>query len=82
MWRSLFRIVGGQIGLFATLQRLKEILARLERIANDEDLDALKEIRDSGEIDQIEQIGKQNFAEQYRGFPTRHWRSSASSEKA
>ena len=61
--------MGGQIGLFATLQRLKEILARLERIANDEDLDALKEIRDSGEIDQIEQIGQQNFADLIQGLP-------------
>jgi hypothetical protein len=69
VWRSLFTIIGGDIGLFATLKRLKEILGKLDRIANQEDFDALKAIRDSGEIDDIEKVGH-DFADLISGLPS------------
>lgn len=58
LWKSVFDLVAGdgteaRPGLRAVLKGFREFLDKIEPIADDEDLDALKDMRDSGEIGAI-----------------------------
>ena len=54
VWKMIFGLVGGDPGFLATLTQMREILAKFEQIANDEDLDEICELKDSEEYKKIE----------------------------
>jgi hypothetical protein len=53
IWKLVFGVVGGDPGLLATLSKLNAVLDKITTIANNEDCDALKAMRDSGELDSV-----------------------------
>ncbi len=60
VWRTIFRYLGGDLGILATLRGINEVLDQLEPVAKSEDLDALKGLADGGITDKIEALA-QNF---------------------
>jgi len=46
LWKMIFGIIGGDPGFFSVLERIRDILDKLDKIAHDEDCDKLKAIQD------------------------------------
>jgi hypothetical protein len=64
LWRTIFAIAGGDgtpaaPGLFNVLERMTDFLDKVDAIAAAEDTGALKDMRDSGEIDTITQTAEE-----------------------
>jgi hypothetical protein len=55
LWKQIYGIVGGDKGIYANLNKMTDILCRMEKIAYAEDTDAICAIKDSGEFKQIDQ---------------------------
>src|SRR6185295_11182203 len=60
VWRTIFRYLGGDLGIIATLRQINATLDQLEPVAKSEDLDALKDLADGGITDKIDALA-QNF---------------------
>lgn len=67
VWKTLFTFVGGEQGLFATLKDLREIVDKLQNIADKEDWDALQKLQDDGEDQQIKEKAD-NFMAMIQGI--------------
>jgi hypothetical protein len=58
VWKMIFGFIGGKPGFYDALTRMRAIMEKMEKIANDEDIDALCAIKDSGEYEEIENAAK------------------------
>jgi hypothetical protein len=59
VWTNLLTVFGGQTGLVVTLAQIQSIISELVTLANNQDCDGLKNLKDSGQLTSVTALSTQ-----------------------